>query len=161
LHRHVRVRARRFEQAGERRRVRAAAISLIFDTGVLVGAFDRSDETHDACAALVEGTGERRVVPSPVLVEVDYFLGGFAGTFLEVLDQVRRGAFIVEDLTATDYERAGELLKTYADLKVGFVDCTVLAVTERLEEPKLATLDHRHFGTMRPRHCEALELLPA
>jgi hypothetical protein len=25
----------------------------------------------------------------------------------------------------------------------------------------LATLDHRHFSVMRPRHVEALELLPA
>jgi len=59
------------------------------------------------------------------------------------------------------YERAAELMRTYADLEVGFVDCAVLAVTERLGEPKLATLDHRHFGTMRPRHVEAFELLPA
>jgi hypothetical protein len=51
-------------------------------------------------------------------------------------------------------------MRTYADLEVGFVDCAVLAVTERLGEPKLATLDHRHFGTMRPRHVEALDLLP-
>jgi len=162
LHRHVRVRARRSERAGQPRRVRAAAISLIFDTGVLVGAFDRSDEAHSACAALIEGSQERRVIPSPVLVEVDHFLGRFAGeqAFIAVLDQVRRGAFQVEDLTASDYERAVDLLRTYADLKVGFVDCAVLAVTERLGEPKLATLDHRHFGTMRPRHAEALELLP-
>jgi hypothetical protein len=95
-------------------------------------------------------------------VEVDHFLGRFAGeqAFVAVLDQVRRGAFQVEDLTTSDYERAVDLLRTYADLKAGFVDCAVLAVTERLGEPKLATLDHRHFGTMRPRHAEALELLP-
>jgi predicted nucleic acid-binding protein len=95
-------------------------------------------------------------------VEVDHFLGRFAGeqAFVAVLDQVRRGAFQIEDLTANDYERAVDLLRTYADLKVGFVDCAVLAVTERLGEPKLATLDRRHFGTMRPRHADALELLP-
>jgi hypothetical protein len=94
---------------------------------------------------------------------VDHFLGRFAGeqAFVAVLDQVRRGAFQVEDLTTSDYERAVDLLQTYADLKVGFVDCAVLAVTERLGEPKLATLDHRHFGTMRPRHADALELLPS
>jgi hypothetical protein len=27
-------------------------------------------------------------------------------------------------------------------------------------EPKLATLDHRHFSVMRPRHVDTLELLP-
>ena len=93
---------------------------------------------------------------------MDHFLGHFAGeqAFVAVLDQVRRGAFQIEDLTTSDYERTVDLLRTYADLKVGFVDCAVLAVTERLGEPKLATLDHRHFGTMRPRHAEALELLP-
>ena len=95
-------------------------------------------------------------------MEVDHFLSRFAGeqAFVAVLDQVRRGAFQVEDLPPSDYVRAVDLLRTYADLKVGFVDCAVLAVTERLGEPKLATLDHRHFGTMRPRHAEALELLP-
>lgn len=95
-----------------------------------------------------------------MLAEVDYFLGGYVGAFTQVLEQVRRGAFRVEDLIPADYERVSELLNAYADLKVGFVDCAVLAVVERLAEPKLATLDHRHFATMRPRHVDALELLP-
>jgi predicted nucleic acid-binding protein len=98
-----------------------------------------------------------------VLVEVDHLLRRYTQneSFSAVLDQVRRGALVIADLVATDYERIDELLRTYADLKVGFVDCAVLAVTERLNEPKLSTLDHRHFGTMRPRHIQALELLPA
>jgi hypothetical protein len=46
-------------------------------------------------------------------------------------------------------------------MRVGFVDAAVLAIVEHLGEPKLATLDRRHFSIMRPRHVEALELLPA
>jgi uncharacterized protein len=68
---------------------------------------------------------------------------------------------VVQSLTGRDYERTAELMRTYADLRVGFVDAAVLAIVERLREPKLATLDHRHFSIMRPRHVEALELLPA
>jgi predicted nucleic acid-binding protein len=49
----------------------------------------------------------------------------------------------------------------YDDSDVGFVDAAVLAVVERLEESKLATPDHRHFGLLRPRHRESLTLLPA
>jgi hypothetical protein len=45
-------------------------------------------------------------------------------------------------------------------MDVGFVDAAVLAIVERLNEPKLATLDHRHFGTMQPRHIDRLQLLP-
>jgi predicted nucleic acid-binding protein len=54
-----------------------------------------------------------------------------------------------------------ELLEQYIDLRVGFVDAAVLAIVERLAEPKLATLDRRHFSIMRPGHVEKLELLPA
>lgn len=125
-----------------------------------MGAFDRRDDDHLACAKLVTATSEPRVIPSPVLPEVDYFLGGRAGAFTRVIEQVQHGAFRVEDLIVADYERVSELLRTYADLEVGFVDCAVLAVTERLGEHKLATLDRRHFGVMRPQHVEALELLP-
>ena len=136
---------------------------MILDTGVVVAAFDHDDDHHDASASLLSALRERRVLPSPVLVEVDHLLRRYAGdeSFGTVLDQVKTGALVVEDLTTSDYERTAELMRTYADLEVGFVDCAVLAVTERLGEPKLATLDHRHFGTMRPRHVEALELLPA
>ncbi len=78
-----------------------------------------------------------------------------------MLDEVHRGAYEIADLTAADYRRVGEILTTYADLRVGFVDAAVLAIVERLRETKLATLDRRHFSVMRPRHVDALELLPA
>jgi len=33
-------------------------------------------------------------------------------------------------------------------------------VAERLGVAGLLTLDHRHFGLIRPRHCTALDILP-
>ena len=53
-----------------------------------------------------------------------------------------------------------ELWDRYAHADTGFVDVAVLAMVERLNEAELATLDHRHFGAMRPRHVEALGLAP-
>lgn len=64
-------------------------------------------------------------------------------------------------LIESDYRRIRELCDRYASSDVGFVDAAVLEVVERLNEPKLATLDHRHFGLLRPRHVDALTLLPA
>ncbi len=103
------------------------------------------------------------MVPAPILVEVEHLLNHTrqVATFVAFLENCRRGAFVIEDLQPADYARVGELLNTYDDLRVGFVDAAVMAVVERLREPKLATLDHRHFSVMRPRHVEALELLPA
>lgn len=77
-----------------------------------------------------------------------------------VLADTRAGAFEIEALLAEDYERVARLMTTYADLRVGFVDAAVLAVVERFREPKLATLDRPHFAAMRPRHTDALTLLP-
>jgi predicted nucleic acid-binding protein len=68
---------------------------------------------------------------------------------------------VVEDLTTGDYARVRELCDRYADADIGFVDAAVLAVVERLGETKLATLDRRHFGLLRPRHRESIDLVPA
>lgn len=102
------------------------------------------------------------MVPAPVLVELDYLLAREVGpdAFPAVLNTVSAGELDIEELNREDYERAAELMRTYKDLRVGFVDCAVLAIVERLGETKLATLDHRHFATMRPSHVGALELLP-
>lgn len=77
-----------------------------------------------------------------------------------LLEDIVSGTLQVEDLLPEDYARAAELCEQYADARVGFVDAAVLSVVERLGERKLATLDHRHFGLLRPRHVEALELVP-
>jgi predicted nucleic acid-binding protein len=129
----------------------------------LLAAIEPTDEDHEACAALLERNRGDRIVPAPVLVELEYLLRRTSqvDTFVSFLADCRSGAFVVEELQPLDYTRVGTVLETYADLRVGFVDAAVLAVAERLREPKLATLDHRHFSVMRPRHVDALELLPS
>jgi len=53
-----------------------------------------------------------------------------------------------------------ELVETYADLHLGGVDASILAVAERLGITEIATLDRRHFTVVRPRHTDVLILLP-
>jgi predicted nucleic acid-binding protein len=137
-------------------------MALILDTGPLYASLDRSDAEHAACRSLIEEAGEVRIIPSPVLVEVDYWIQKrlSPGALVAFLADISAGAYQVENLEESDYPRIRELCDTYADADIGFVDASVLAVTERLDEPKLATLDHRHFGLLRPRHISALHLLP-
>ena len=69
-------------------------------------------------------------------------------------------------LPASEEERARvasrirELCDRYADADIGFVDAAVFALVERLGEPKLATLDRRHFSLLRPRNRDTIDLLP-
>jgi predicted nucleic acid-binding protein len=130
---------------------------------LLRAAFDDRDDDHASCAELLATAREPRVIPAPVLVELDYFLTRRLGPepMTRLLTDVRSGGYEIEPLYSEDYERVSTLMKMYADLQVGFVDASVLAVVERLREPKLATLDRRRFGAMRPRHVEALTLVPA
>jgi len=137
-------------------------MALILDTGVLYAAIDRDDHAHQRCRRLLDAAREQLVLPSPILAEVDYWVSKHlgAGVMIALLGDIRAGAFRVEDVTGADYARIAEILDTYDDQDVGFVDAAVLAVTERLGEPKLATLDLRHFAVLRPRHVDALDLLP-
>ncbi|MDQ3938850.1 MAG: PIN domain-containing protein [Chloroflexota bacterium] len=136
---------------------------MILDTGPLYASLDRSDTDHAACRALIEGAEEPLVIPAPVLVEVDYWIHRrlHPGVLVALLADIQSGAYVVEDLAPPDYGRVRELCDRYADADIGFVDAAVLAIVERLNEPKLATLDRRHFGILRPRHRDSLELFPA
>jgi predicted nucleic acid-binding protein len=138
-------------------------LALICDTGPLYAAMDRADADHQACADLLAGSNEPVLVPAPVVVELDWLAASRLGPepFVAFLSDVTDGVIEVLELLTADYSRVRELLVRYADLRLGFVDAAVVAVIERLRETKLATLDHRHFGAIRPRHVEALELLPA
>lgn len=137
-------------------------MALILDTGPLFAAMDRSDADHDRCAALVDGASEPVVIPAPVIVEIDWLSGRRlkAQAFLSLLEDIQDKRLAVEELRIADYERSRELVDRYRDLPLGFVDAAVLSIVERLGEAKLATLDHRHFGVVRPRHVPTLRLLP-
>ena len=138
-------------------------MALILDTGPLYASLDRSDQDHVACRALIEGAHEALVIPAPVLVEVDYWIQQrlSPGVLVALLADIEAGAYVVADVVRKDYTRIRELCDRYADADIGFVDAAVLAIVERLGESKLATLDRRHFGLLRPRHLESIELLPA
>jgi hypothetical protein len=45
-------------------------------------------------------------------------------------------------------------------MPLGVVDASIVAVAERLGLVELATLDRRHFSTVRPNHSEGFTLLP-
>ena len=138
-------------------------MALILDTGPLYASLDRSDQDHVACRALIENADEPLVIPAPVLVEVDYWISRrlTPGALVSLLSDIESGAYRVADLEPADYTRIRELCDRYADADIGFVDAAVFALVERLREPKLATLDRRHFSLLRPRHRDAIDLLPA
>jgi predicted nucleic acid-binding protein len=49
---------------------------------------------------------------------------------------------------------------TYADMRLGGTDASVIALAERYGVTRIATLNRRHFAVVRPNHTPAFTLLP-
>lgn len=139
-----------------------AEVALILDTGPLLAALDAADPDHSRCAALLTDTAEDLVVPALVLAELDYWCARRLSpdAWLIFLDDVVAGAYRVEPPASIDLSRCRELQDQYRDLSLGVVDASIIALAERFDEPKVATLDHRHFRAVRPAHVGAIQLIP-
>lgn len=135
--------------------------TLVCDASVLHAALNPRDSNHDGCIALL-ASSPSTTIPAPVIVEVDWLARsrGVAGATDDLLESVGDGSVSVVDLDLEDYARTRVLLRTYEDLGLEFVDAAVVAVAERLEQTRIATLDHRHFSVVKPQHCERFTLVP-
>ncbi len=135
---------------------------MIVDTGPLVAALDRDDQDHVRCSALLDNARGPLRVPGPVLTEVCYLLerqrgSGAEATFLRALANEELSLIPVNP---TDLARMAELVTTYADLPLGAVDASVLALAERFDDLDVATLERRHFTILRPSRDRLLTLHP-
>ncbi|MBI4305327.1 MAG: PIN domain-containing protein [Chloroflexi bacterium] len=135
---------------------------LLVDAGPLVAAVIVNDQHHRACVELLTRQTTPVVAPVLVLSEVAYLLETRVGQYAVegLVRSIRGGELQIEPVAPSDWGRIEELISGYEDLELGLVDASIIAACERLGETRLATLDHRHFGAVQPRHCKALELLP-
>jgi predicted nucleic acid-binding protein len=138
-------------------------VALVLDTGPILALLDAGDPAHARSVAMVEEIREDLVVPTCVLVEIDYWTHKLLGqeSWDVFVEDITGGAYRLEALTVADLQRASELERQYGELDLGLVDASVIALCERLGETKVATLDRRDFSVVRPRHCDSLQLLPA
>jgi len=66
----------------------------------------------------------------------------------------------VEGLTIEDFRRSIQLIETYSDINIDFVDASLVAIAERLKIQRILTTDRKHFSLIRPRHLRSFDLLP-
>ena len=119
--------------------------ALICDTGALIDYLVESAPDHKLFRNAI-GRARTRYVPGLVLAEVDYFLRA-------------RGAFTYAPPTIDQLARAMEVDRRYADLGLGLVDSSIVALAESLGIRRLATRDVRHFAAVRLRDGRAFELV--
>jgi uncharacterized protein len=130
---------------------------LIVDTGPLVATADRADKDHTVCRQLLESDeGPMVIAEAAYLIDRQLGAKAEASLYASIID----GQLEVADLGIADWQRIQDLVSSYADLRLGGTDASVVALAERHGAVRIATLNRRHFAVVRPRHAEAFELLP-
>lgn len=135
---------------------------IVVDSGVLYAAADVRDSDHARCSRFTsEHTDGSLIVPASVVVETAQLIQNRLGSRAETgfARQVAARMNVI-DLDDAGYARVVELLETYEDLRLGFVDASVVATAERLQVTTLASLNRRDFLVVRPSHVPAFELVP-
>jgi uncharacterized protein len=137
-------------------------VTLLVDSNVWIAAQDTNDRDHQSCSNLLLTHAGALITPMPVLVESAWFIEDRYGPVREAafLRLVTEGVITAVELTRNDWQRCIELIETYASLRLGFVDASVIAIAERLELTDIATMNDRDFYAVRPKHCTAFTLLP-
>jgi hypothetical protein len=135
---------------------------IVFDSSVVYALLDARDRRHHECVAWYETVGEEIATTPLVLAEVDHLAATRAG--VRALRAFRAdlgaGAYIVE-WWADAVSECVALAERYADLGLSLADASLVALAARVETTRIATLDERHFRTVRPvSGGSAFRLLP-
>ncbi len=133
---------------------------IVVDTNILYAVTDRSDRHHARCRDWIMATTETLLVPPTVLAEACYLIdrtlgAGAEATFLDDVGVGEAYPYQLVDLVHGDLRRMAELVRRYADRRLGGTDASIVAICERLDIETVATLNHRDFANLRPQHQPA------
>ena len=135
---------------------------ILADTGAIYALIDSSDAWHQRVIDWWRANTEPVVIPVTVLPQLTYLLHTRIGHAAEsaFARAVADGEFTTEPFEDEDATRTADIMDRYADLPLGFVDASIVAIAERLESRRILTTDRRHFGVVRPRHARVFTLMP-
>ena len=133
---------------------------LLVDAGILYAMVDRTDAWHAPTVEYLKRFRPGLLAPITVLPEAAYLVHTRLGVReeLKLIEGFANGGVAIEALREIDLTRTSALMAKYPDL--GFADCSVVAMAERLALTTVATTDRRHFGLVRPRHVKQFTLVP-
>ncbi|MEO8608322.1 MAG: PIN domain-containing protein [Chloroflexota bacterium] len=135
---------------------------ILVDSSFLIALYDKDSNEREVMQEIAQLYSGQFLVPQVVLTEVVYLLKREAGVpgAINFLDVFTHSQPDLQDVIIEDLERVQAIMQQYADAKLDFVDCCIMALSERLNITQVCTLDQRDFSIFRPKHCDYLEILP-
>ena len=134
----------------------------LLDTGFLYALFDSDDVHHNDARKVLEFPGLEPVLPDTVLVELAYLLQARLGhsRMRAIMRELAHDPPFLISLMPEDLTRIETILTDYADVRLDFVDASIVAMAERLDIRHILTVDRRDFQIIRPRHCAHFDIFP-
>lgn len=124
-------------------------MKLLVDAGPIIAFFNRDDEWHDRIINFYGSCTDELITTLPVLTEAIWNLRGYEKVQNELYRQVEEGAYTLAAVTAPDFKRIAELNSKYKGQKPDLADLSLVVVSERLNIPRILTIDRRDFDIYR------------
>ncbi|HYM45694.1 MAG TPA: PIN domain-containing protein [Solirubrobacteraceae bacterium] len=123
---------------------------ILLDTSGLLAALDSSQRHHREAAASLVAARPPLLLSPFVLAELDYLVASRVGSVARtsLLEEVERGAYLLEPMTSTDVTRAHAVIGRYADLEISLADASLVVLAERHRVREVLSLDERHFRVL-------------
>ena len=123
---------------------------ILLDTSGLLSALDSSQTHHSEAMASLSSARPPLLLSPFVLAELDYLIASRVGSAARValLEEVKRGAYTLEPMTARDVASALTIVNRYADLEISLADASIVVLAQRHGVRDVLTLDERHFRVL-------------
>jgi len=113
---------------------------VVVDAGPLIALFDRDDRHHRRAVEFIRNRTSQLVTNLPVLTEATFLLRFSVAAQRDLLWWAHKSIEIDQD-TAADLPRITVLLDKYRDLPADFADASLVALAERLNVSRVASID--------------------
>lgn len=137
-------------------------MAYLLDTGFLYSTLNNKETFHLETIEILLSIYEEVILPVPAITEIAYLVLRDLGAeaLADFTDSLSEMNVVFAMPIAADYKRAAEIIRKYNDANIDFVDAVIVSIAKRLNVTKILTVDRRHFGIFKPRHCAAFEILP-
>jgi predicted nucleic acid-binding protein len=133
---------------------------IIADTSGIIALLDRDDQYHNLA---VEAIRNKQIfIPVTILPEVDYLVTKYLGEKVvrAFLNDLINYQYHLLPCQLEDIVKAIQIMNRYQDLPLGFVDASIVVISERYSIRTILSLDYRHFNLLQTDKVSYFNLVP-
>ena len=135
---------------------------LLVDSSYLFALLDEKNEKFIEASLIASLYQSQLIIPYVILTEVAFLFNRQGGVpaVLQFIDRLTAMKPQLEAVSLVDLVRARDIMALFRSSRLDFVDCCIMALSERFNVTQVCTFDRRDFTIFRPKHVEHLEILP-